>query len=1141
MIVCSLIVWLALLALFLVLLMFSVGKWLGSEWIARHAKSLCPQLCRLATILAFITGFAIAWWLFTCGPMLWRALATEPCMRWILLLLLMLVAVLAWLLIAIAACRLNPSFPTLPGTKARGALALSGPSLLLLVVALILWRALHCCAEPLRVLLYGDECARHFGWLVALFIIALLFWVIARRYCKQPGGAVCERIPWYLALALLLALLVLVAIIRCCGDINRKDYDLAMVGIWWDGQFPEESGAHLRWAFRYGLDFPENGFDLYRRESSGGAWAKLNAQPIYPVNAFQDAAPAPGPMWQRRAVDRLHPSRWSHFQGTPFTELQDMLARPHYGTLYFVQQPDDATMPQPVSPYTSQAALDAYLAAYNAAGTPDHPAVPLAQWHLKPIEALLITALDPEMARLLGLLYIDRTADPGIEYDYRVVGHWTGIDRSWTVEKLSKPNTAPLAPPTLTRAQTPVTFNVPAGGPVRFDRAVGVRWDPPVVDPSVPIPSSAGIVPVRVLPKRKDLGLRPCPASAAPDPSFEAIQRPAENEGTEPVAAVVAVPQETPTGLIWPEFFFMDRYVDYRCYGYGLEGIDLFGRTSVLSNTLVADVIDLTGPPPPLNLEAVAYQRADTNTLNALPASLRNQLFPSGSTHQTALHVSWVWPKVRRQTVPDLDHFLVYLQIQNYATFSAPASTGLWPDPANWVPFVPVSVPATAPGGPLPAKLVDAGVTEGEYFETVIFDPPMVADDDKPVAYGYAGVGGVDRAPFSNRGTVSPPTVIFMRDFIPPDAPPIPVVDKIPEPVDKGANASLALSWEADSRYLYHLVRARGSLLDSLSMPAAIPACLAAETPTCTDAGAACVEEKRQFVLRRKAVAHAELYKLANLEPLPPVPVGATHRFQSPDKVDAAEGDDYLYAGRAIDRAGNVSVVGCPRLVRVRDFLPPRAPTVVSILGIEGGIRMKWAANPEADLDRYRLMRTADPDSDGSLDRMLTVLEIDRAGAVIAPTGAAAPQMLGGGTAYKSIQWDDVGARSVTDYRYRLVAIDRSGNISELSASARGRSVDTTPPGPPGWNATAAQWEVVAGADVVHLRFTPPAGDANATFRIQRREGSSAFWRPVAAWLPAGSTEYVDATVKSGGAYTYRVQAMDAAGNVGAFGSTAAP
>jgi hypothetical protein len=149
--------------------------------------------------------------------------------------------------------------------------------------------------------------------------------------------------------------------------------------------------------------------------------------------------------------------------------------------------------------------------------------------------------------------------------------------------------------------------------------------------------------------------------------------------------------------------------------------------------------------------------------------------------------------------------------------------------------------------------------------------------------------------------------------------------------------------------------------------------------------------------------------------------------------------------------------------------------------------------------------------------------------------------MLGGGTAYRSIRWDDTGARSVTDYRYRLIALDRSGNISELSASARGRTVDTTPPAAPVWSSPAAVWEVAGGADVVHLHFTAPAGDENATFRIQRREGSSAFWRPIAAWLPSGSVDFTDTAVKSGGSYSYRLQAMDAAGNVGVFSANVSP
>lgn len=1142
MLVCSVIVWLALLALLLIVLALTANRLLALPWLESLARRICPQLCRLAVVLAFVAGFVLAWWLYSCGPALWRALAAaEPCVRWILLLLVLLVIILIWLVLALAACRSRDPKPPGPvilrisNTSLRNAVQWSVPLLLALAIALIIFYALRCCAEPLRTLLYGDPCARLLGWLVLVVLIAVLFAMVALRYCRTPEQSICRRISWLVSLALAFAVLILVLLVRCCGHLGNKDYDLAMVGIWWEGGFPDEQGAHLRWAFRFGLEFPAGGFDLYRRESAGGTWSKLNTQPIRPVNVFSDANPAPGPMWQNRAVDRLHPDRWSHFQGQAYNELADMLGRPPYVTLFYVQDPDDPALPQPTSPYTSQADVDAYLQTYYATDSPAHPATPLAQWQIQPMEALMIAGVDPEIARMLGLLYIDKTADPSVEYDYRVVGHWPGIDRSWTVEKLSKPNTQPLAPPVLTAATNPVVYPTPSGGTTTADRVVGIRWEPPVLNPAAPIPSSAGIVPIRVLPKRKDLGLRPCPAAAPPDPSFAVIMRPGENETLEPVSAVVAVPEETPTGLVWPQFFFQDRFVDYRCYGYGLEGIDLFGRASVLSNTLVADVVDITGPPAPLNVSAVVYQRADTAGMAALDPALRARLFPAASTHAMALHVAWVWPNALLSAVPDLDHFLVYVKVDGYAAFSQPSNAASWPEPANWTPFVPVAVPSPS-GGPLPPSLVAAGVTDAQYFDAVIFAPPLAPDDDVPVVHGYAGVGGVDRAPFANAGKVSPPVVIFARDFEPPAPPPIPAVDQFPEPTDKGANASLALSWDADARYLYHLVRARGSELEPLSLPGSVPACLSPETPSCTDTGPDCVEQKRRFELRRKAVAHLDLYKLANLEPTAPVPVGSGSRFRSPDKVDASEGDDYLYAGRALDRAGNVSAIGCPQLVRVRDFLPPRAPTVRSIVGGEGEIRIEWALNPENDLDGYRLMRTASAENDGSLDRMPIVLDIDRNGAVRAPSGAPAPALTGSG-AYRSFRWRDAQVRAVTDYRYRLAALDRSGNISELSAPARGRAFDTTPPSAPQWGTPPVAIETPSGDTIVRLRFSAPAGDGDATFRIQRQETGKPAWRPIGGWQPAGSTEFVDDMVQAGVDYSYRIQAMDAAGNVGPFGT----
>jgi len=145
---------------------------------------------------------------------------------------------------------------------------------------------------------------------------------------------------------------------------------------------------------------------------------------------------------------------------------------------------------------------------------------------------------------------------------------------------------------------------------------------------------------------------------------------------------------------------------------------------------------------------------------------------------------------------------------------------------------------------------------------------------------------------------VTPPVVIFARDFEPPDPPPIPALDNGPDPTDKGANALLTLSWSADGRYLYHLMRAPGRRFASLPQPAgAPPACLAPEAPTCTGTDAPCVEAKRRFKLRVKAEAHPELFGTATMAPAKPAASGSGLRLVAQDKVDATVGGDWLYAG----------------------------------------------------------------------------------------------------------------------------------------------------------------------------------------------------------------------------------------------------
>ena len=287
--------------------------------------------------------------------------------------------------------------------------------------------------------------------------------------------------------------------------------------------------------------------------------------------------------------------------------------------------------------------------------------------------------------------------------------------------------------------------------------------------------------------------------------------------------------------------------------------------------------------------------------------------------------------------------------------------------------------------------------------------------------------------------------------------------------------------------------------------------------------------------MRWKAALHPELFGTATLAPGAPAPSGTGYTFSATDKVDATIGDDYLYAAVAIDRAGNHSAVGCPQIVVIRDTMPPRPPSVSKAVALEGAIRIAWTTNSEIDLARYRMYRTLDPAVDRSLDRMTLVADFDANGVASAPTGAPSATKTGLGTAYVTLTWDDTSAKPARDYYYRLVAVDTSGNVSQLSSSARARAVDTTPPGPPVWSSLAVTRGTDAAGPFAAVHFAPPVGDVDVRFRVQRQETGVPFWSPISSWLDAGATELIDRRAAPDRGYTYRIQGMDPAGNIGNF------
>ncbi len=122
-----------------------------------------------------------------------------------------------------------------------------------------------------------------------------------------------------------------------------------------------------------------------------------------------------------------------------------------------------------------------------------------------------------------------------------------------------------------------------------------------------------------------------------------------------------------------------------------------------------------------------------------------------------------------------------------------------------------------------------------------------------------------------------------------------------------------------------------------------------------------------------------------------------------------AEGS-YFYRARAVDSAENASPLGPATLpIRLRDVSQPRPPDVVSVLGGDRQIRLRWNASRETHLAEYRLYRTSDPASTGDIRLMDPVV-------VCGPDEHVAEQ-----ASQREYADDTVAPR--TPYFYRMVAV----------------------------------------------------------------------------------------------------------------------
>jgi hypothetical protein len=215
------------------------------------------------------------------------------------------------------------------------------------------------------------------------------------------------------------------------------------------------------------------------------------------------------------------------------------------------------------------------------------------------------------------------------------------------------------------------------------------------------------------------------------------------------------------------------------------------------------------------------------------------------------------------------------------------------------------------------------------------------------------------------------------------------------------------------------------------------------------------------------------------------------------DTLDGRSRNRYFYRAAYVDGAHNRGPLGlasppvyCPKVV------PPRAPVITRVLGGDRQIGLNWASNREPDLVEYRVYRA---DSEPLLRdvRLMTLVHTEL-------VGPGDPQVRPA-----QVSWADATVEPLTDYYYRLVAVDGSQNVSMPSSVVGGRAYDYGPPVEPTW--IRAEWVKLDPAGNEHtwsdpqadlipaVGFTFTTAQANVAALVQRQVGGA--WQTATAWL----------------------------------------
>ena len=480
---------------------------------------------------------------------------------------------------------------------------------------------------------------------------------------------------------------------------------------------------------------------------------------------------------------------------------------------------------------------------------------------LHPLDMVTLGALHPPLAQMIGLYFVDETADPASTYDYMVVADHAGVakgkaehllDRiinngfpggvdAWICFALRAEPQPPLTPPSDLRAHAlpggTVRPGAPGTAPLNIAGSVGLTW------PAANLAQGWLTPGAQVLHHlwRCDAGIGALPA--LPPGATDWLTKTAPILRAMPAAAPTAPPQPPSD---WPPF--AQNHVDFRLpegwHGYQLAGVDLFGRftpksayaawwqwspapqplpwyqaadVAAVVHPQAVRIVDAARPPVPIGLEAFVLDPADPLVVqDAAYQAWRTALGPAGAG-LVGLRVRWRWTADQQQAAPGVTEFRLY-----WSAGSAPPTA--WPAVQSWSDrfFVcPFGAHVTVVGD---ERRYDVFLPRppGAALATGVPLTPSLSD---PIAYANVSVTAADNAawatdrwpgagPYAGRpgkeGDAAAPQRVFKVHRTPPP-PPAPVVDSdkvYATAADWQGQSYHSFRWRPQPHVLTHVLKA---------------------------------------------------------------------------------------------------------------------------------------------------------------------------------------------------------------------------------------------------------------------------------------------------------------------------------------------